>query len=170
MSKEEIQNKIDSISADRDALERTRNKLAGDIALLLRQLAEVEKPKLRHGDFGYRKDGAPRVALSNVCGGKVDRRVGCGSIFSISEFRGEMSVLGNIFDLLKEWSEDLIDFKAICNRHNREFYAQIEDNEITLQTGGDKGEWCWATLAEAEEIWHKLGRVIATLKRRILQE
>ena len=169
MSKEEIQNKIDSISADRDALERTRNKLSGDIALLLKQIAEAEKPKLRHGDFGLwvnEKDwfvvddsGDDRIYIHLLWAGKHDKR---NQWRYDNKFLAKATIFGNIFDLLKEWSEDLEYFEF--DVHHCEINT-VEFPHAPIHIAGN-----WHTLAEAEEIWHKLGRVIATLKKKNPQQ
>lgn len=157
MDNEEIQREIDSISADRDALERTRNKLTGDIALLLQQI-EAKKPKRRHGDFGFDNNSFGRLSLKGIRNQMFSAGSGC----CYDQDRGDKQhpklIFGNIFDLLKEWSEDLEHFEF--DVHKCEINT-VEFAHAPIHIAGN-----WHTLAEAEEIWHNLGRVIATLKRK----
>ena len=154
MNKEEIQNKIDSISADRDALERTRNKLTGDIALLLEQIAEAEKPKLRHGDFG--------LDAGNLSGGNWVHINGktyypSGVISGLSPTNNTIleEKIGNIFDLTKDWGEP---FENYYKYGIRIEISNVDD--IYIDAGGSH-----LTIPKAEEIWHKLGQVIAQTKK-----
>ena len=114
------------------------------------QLAElVEKPKLpklRHGDFGCFRDGTPRICIIDSI---YDEERRCGKSCDIEYY----TILGNIFDLLKEWSED-------SDRANIDgFVLEICGNRIVI--GGRR-----FLIDQATEFWHKLGQMIATLKRK----
>ena len=120
MNKEEIQAKLHNY-------EERLNDVAGEIERLREQLAEAEKPKHRHGDFGFD------------------------------------DTIGNIFDLLKEWSEDLERFEIkVAGRGTLEMKLSDKRLEFSMPVF----QYATATLPEAEEIWHKLGQMIATLKRK----
>ncbi len=157
MNTEKIQNKIDSISADRDALERTRNKLTGDIALLLQQIAESEKPKSRHGDYGIETCGEDTFLRlitnpASVTGLTVSNEYG-----EISPGNKITTVFGNIFDLLKEWSKPFENFYKYGVRIEK----SNSDKDIYLDSGGSH-----LALPEAEEVWLELGKAIFDLKRK----
>ena len=131
---------------------------------------EAEKPKLRHGDFGYDKDGEVCLALY-AQGAKVMRRASDTYLYEWEVSHPTnykvVDILGNIFDLLKEWSEDLEEF-------DNELYAsgiKIDGKYIKIYacTGGNctkKDESCLWNLEAIEKFWHKLGQIIATLKRK----
>ena len=151
MNKEEIQAKLHNYE------ERLKD-VAGEIERLREQLTEAEKLKLRHGDFGYFVDGKARIDIADTMYDKDGR---CGNSID-SEF---YTIFGNIFDLLKEWSEDLEHY-TISPKYGGtiEFHPSLVKHKsihLCVTTFGTH-----LTMVEAEEIWHKLGRIIATLKRK----
>ena len=149
MNKDEIQHKLEQAVKD-------VAKLQVEVEVLEMQLAKVKKPKPRHGDFGYGTTGGPRIALSHNFGFVT---AGDGSLYDHEyEDYNPNPVLGNIFDLLKEWSEDLTFFEFDVHR------CEINTKDFAHAPIHIAGNW--HTSAEAEEIWHKLGRVIATFKRK----
>jgi hypothetical protein len=82
---------------------------------LVRQKAEIEaeKPKLRHGDFGIDKQGNLKVAMNDWS----NRLSSVGSAsFAIDAEYGQATlpevIFGNIFDLMKDWGEDLEEFNV----------------------------------------------------------
>ncbi len=169
MNKQEIQKQIDSISADRDVLERTRNKLTGDIALLLQKIAEAEKPKLGHGDFGITER---RQFFFNDAKRNLSDYYPNQPIFEYEnrEFDGGLdeAVLpikfGNIFNLMEGWDKD---FKNVVMKNSydgRVFLIQkslLAEKDIYLGTedlGHKMG--VYLTIAEAKEICHALGHAI----------
>ncbi|KKK87005.1 hypothetical protein LCGC14_2757590 [marine sediment metagenome] len=122
--------------------------------------AEAEKPKLGHGDFGTNKEGDLRLVIAKTNGvltlaGCV--KLGC-CVETVDEIRKEGFILGNIFDLLKEQSVDLTFFAF--DVHHCEINT-VDFPHAPIHFAGN-----WHTLSEIEEIHHKLGRVIATLKRK----
>jgi len=125
------------------------------------QLAEAEKPKLKlkHGDFGLNEDGDLRLVIEKT--NNVLTLAGCCSLGNCADTLEEMRkngiILGNIFDLLKQWSEDLTYFEFDVH----EYKIDPKQRFAPIKVAGT-----WHTLVEAEEIWHKLGQLIATLKRK----
>ncbi len=132
--------------------------------------AEAEKPKIGHGDFGITNAGHYRIFLSKcVEGFDWSKPVGGHQEYSEIGVIGDenFTFLGNIFDLLKEWSEDLKE--AYAEDEASGIKIEGENIEIYFCTGADcakKDDYCRYKLSEAEEIWHKLGQMIATLKRK----
>jgi hypothetical protein len=149
---EEIQKEIDQNADDRRVLERVKNECTARIAELVRQKAEIEaeKPKLRHGDFGITNSGHYRAFLSEFVKG-YDWGKPTGDHKEYSEIGvmadEDFTVFGNIFDLMEGWGEDLEEF----NVGGRHFKINPGDPESFLQI---------------EEIWHKLGALIMTHKRK----
>lgn len=154
MNKEEIQAKLHNY-------EERLNDVAGEIERLREQLAEAEKPKHRHGDFGFDDTSRPCLVIQKETGSKYELAVASSS-YTYGNDSGAAYVpvitIGNIFDLLKKWSKDLEYFEF--DVHHCEINT-IEFPHAPIHIAGN-----WHTLAEAEEIWHKLGQMIATLKRK----
>lgn len=176
-TKEEIQKEIDQIGADKKALQRTIDSLTGDIAGLLKQLAEAEKPKLGHGDFGILDDYGPYMA------------VGCASDFQVKRneillassggltptpaneevFLNQWHFFGNIFKIMEGWGEPLGKYEKKCRGGNtliisRSHIAPSAAIEFRINKNG-----CYATadIPQAEEIWCKLGHLLMTLKKKL---
>ena len=143
MNKEKIQAKLHNYE------ERLKD-VVNEIERLREQLAEAEEPKIRHGDFGYFKDRTPRICIMDSIYDKEGR---CGKSCDTEYY----SIIGNIFDLLKQWSEDL-DRTDIDG-----FVLEICGDRIVI--GGRR-----FFIKQAEEFWNKLGSMIATLKRKQPQE
>ena len=130
------------------------------------QLAEAEKPKpkLEHGDFGYDHKDRPCMSIRLVEGGLKDVGSQCmhencrGSNEPYcSDYEHITNHLGNIFTLLKQWSEDLTYFEFDVH----EYKIDPKQRFAPIKVAGT-----WHTLAEAEEFWRNLGQMIATLKRK----
>ncbi len=178
MNKEEIQNKIDSISADRDALERTRNKLTGDIALLLQLIAESKKPKLGHGDYGLVWD-EDETHPSRFFISRHEsilwwsRYCGLPSLTPLHHLtKYKYVIFGNIFDLLKEWSEDVEIYKKTgwgCGMLEMRIISK-SSAPFKLIEFRIKNESATFTSVEIDEIWHEFGKMNATLKRKQAKE
>lgn len=151
MNKQEIENKLEQAIKDRQGIN-------DNILWLKEQLAEAEKPKLRHGDFGYSEAGDSCLALL-AQRPRTMRRASSRYLYEETIHNSNFLItncLGNIFDLLKEWSEDVGDIFLHGIRIERSCV-----NEVFIGRGDTH-----LTLVEAEEIWHKLGQKIATLKRK----
>jgi len=92
MNKQELEHKLEQARKDRLAADLT---FENEIISLEKQLAEAEKPKLRHGDYGYFfNDGSPRIVINS---GVYDKHNKCGRI----EDKHFYNILGNIFDELQ---------------------------------------------------------------------
>ena len=154
MTKQEIQAKLHNYE------ERLKD-VAGEIERLREQLAEAEKPKLRHGDFGINKANNARIVLFHYGDSDSGKRDDFGPIGIHSNTAIEP--LGNIFDLLKEWREDLEEFEKKVAGNGT---LKMSLSEKRLEFSMPQLQYATANLAEAEEIWHKLGQMIATLKRK----
>ena len=89
--KKELEHQIQRYETVRDCAEERLNE--PNI-----QLREAKKPELRHGGFGYFKDGTPRICIKDVVYDKLGR---CGNSRDIEYY----NIFGNIFDLLSAWSE-----------------------------------------------------------------
>ena len=158
MDKKEIQNKLEQAKVDKFEINK-------QVQVLEQKLREAEKPKLRHGDFGldYAKNPCIRIRLpgkTTIAVADKDRTYGNDvGVVAIPKI-----IIGNIFDLLKEWSEDLEVWERPTG-HNK-FVFKICGCTIDFHTNS----YCSFNLPEAEEIWHKLGQMIATLKRKNPQE
>lgn len=117
-----------------------KDAIGDHIIKLQKELREAEKPELRHGDFGY-SGKHPRIVLNN-------KKLATGFyIIDDNESDRPTVIYGNIIDLIKEWGEDLEEFD-VGGRH---FKIYPNDPDSFLQI---------------EEIWHKLGQLIFTLKRK----
>ncbi len=145
MDKKEIEHRLEQAKKDRMGIN-------DNICWLKEQLAEAEKPKLGHGDFGISKRGnfiAIKSKSPDHHHGVEPFYEDCWSDGHLYTERNpnDFIVFGNIFDLMKEWGEDLEEFD-VGGRH---FKIYPEDPDSFLQI---------------EEIWHKLGRMIFTRKRK----
>ncbi len=127
------------------------------------QLSELEKPKLRHGDFGINEEGNPRITLFHHGSDGGKREDSC--LFGMC-IDSDYPILGNIFDLLKEWSADLAEVKVGCCDDKLEYHlkATLESNgnfRIGTQT-----DTIVISVKQTEKYWLYLGRMLATQKRK----
>ncbi len=168
MDKQEIQKQIDSISADRDVLERTRNKLTGDIALLLQKIAE--KPKLGHGDFGlwkFRPTNDPKKAIY------IDKHQTKDTIYTdkdewcrnASDDDGRKLIkFGNIFDLMEGWDKDFETWESSpAYKDAIQIMIEVVEGGIFF---GNSGNAATFELKGIIEIWKKLGHAIVNNLRQ----
>jgi hypothetical protein len=144
--------------------------LSTDILISLRaELTEAEKPKLRHGDFGFCWDNTFVVVEQDTLQGtpKAFFADQSGQL-EADENMPEAVIFGNIFDLMKDWGKDLGKYEKKCRGGNtliisRSHIAPSAAIEFRINKNG-----CYATadIPQAEEIWRKLGQMIMTLKRK----
>ncbi len=163
MDKQEIQKQIDSISADRDALERTRNKLTGDIALLLQKIAEAEKPKLGHGDvieWANSQIEGIRIAWESSelsvfeTFNSSGKRKGTASPNPVGNFTHYF----NIFDLMAGWDKDFETWESSLSISEvKRIKIKIVNGNIHFGTLADGAEY---SLENIKEIWKQLGHAI----------
>jgi len=148
MIKEEIEHKLEQAQKDMMGIK-------DNILWLKEQLAEAEKLKPRHGNFGFgtTTDKWPILTLESFDGKMFSAgRLSCEIIGGETQNHPN-PVFGNIFDLLKEWRENL-ERTSIDG-----FVLEICGDRIVI--GGRR-----FLLGQAEEFWHKLGQLIMTLKRK----
>lgn len=120
---------------------------------------EAEKPELRHGDFGISKAGLPWLAVQTMTD-RVKVEVFWWDSADPSHLSNNDFVdsrFGNIFDLMKDWGEDLEEFTYAgvhFEMKGRVLEISIHDELMTI-TG----------LESQIEAWRNLGQMIMTLKR-----
>jgi len=136
--------------------------IKNNIIKLLEQLVESEKPKLRQGDFGVTTrdscDKFNKFIVIKTPKGELEPQyqdgLTDGSSYAKKHFE-EYIIFGNIFGLMKK---DLWYFKFDVHEYK---INTKEFPHAPIHIAGN-----WHTLAEAEEIWRKLGQMIMTLKRK----
>ncbi len=111
-------------------LASTTMSLMETINKLKAEIAAAEKPKLRHGDYGYDVGGKPCAAMRYYDDpGKKLRAVSTTCIHTVdcSEHTEcvPKTVIGNIFDDLKAMKEDLTEFEIEREVHNGEMQAYL---------------------------------------------
>ena len=176
MTKKETQSEIWVYERLRDISEEKLDTLNHQ----LRDLCEAEKLKLRHGDFGiedsqnksqficFRTHNAMIKAPEFIAYHEKNAGKHWTKFMSESEYTDNLIVLGNIFDLSKEWGEPFEEYL----KNNSAMGIQIIDDHIRLYacTGGKgcnkRDDSCYYQIESAERIWRKLGHAIVELKRR----
>jgi len=168
MEKREIKHKLEQARMDRDLAHIQANK---EIDRLEAQLAEAEKSKLRHGDFGLNKNGKERITVfhSGEDGGGRDDYCSIGIVND-----SDITIFGNIFDLMKDWGKNFKNVVLENSYDSRVFLIQkslLNERDIYLGTE-DRGKrmGVYLTKSEAYEIWLKLGHALAELKKKKSQE
>ena len=149
---------------DREILEKSIVDHQAAIDVSKKRLAELDKPKLRHGDYGYNY-GFPRFFYED--NGEmfvINNEIGIHPELVVIAPKAEYIVAGNIFDDLKRNSEDLERF-CVSDRNDKSSFEatkQIDYNSILLEVhrSGLFG------LDKAVEISQKLGQLIAYAKRK----
>ena len=153
MNKEELEHKLEQAKTNSFEINK-------QVQQLEKQLRDVEKPKLRHGDFGIDTDdekgcgsfivmeqstlfGTPKAFFENQMG-----RINADESMS-SDLR-----LGNIFDLLKEWGEDLEEREVAGIR------ISVRNDCIFV------GEYRLSTPEKQELFWKTIAQEYLTLKRK----
>jgi hypothetical protein len=130
-------------------------------------------PQLRHGDYGRcwnERNGARRVFIKNKGDGLVaaNEYGTCIDADEVEGYKDNYIILGNIFDDLARNAEDLERFRAKSTYDSRypgsvEFIKCMGSNDgFNIYTEGG----CTFNTADLVEIHQKLGRLIATAKRR----
>ena len=131
------------------------------------------KPALRHGDYGI-ADSTPVV----ICQmqnkefeliSKDENGANCGACSSTQHYTRKFNNLGNIFDDLKPYSEDLEEFH-IHNQGGNTLQATFR-NQFGMYSNGIEfnieGTVSTASLDQAEEIAKKLLQMVYTAKRKL---
>ncbi len=150
----------------RNKLEKIVEDLQEKLTKTQQELAELDEPKLRHGDYGTRPENTYFVCIQSNIRGKLEYANECGLVQDSDLTQPLIS--GNIFDDLKRNSEDLRDWhspeaegKGVVQKES--IIMRLKGPDIWLGTCGNSA---WYTLDQATEIHQKLGRLIATAKRR----
>lgn len=143
------------------------------LAWLRKRLDEPEKPKLRHGDFGVDEktgEGLLIVHQQNRTHPIIsfnESAAPCGKISDGRHCTRTVTKLCNVYDLLREQFEDLTEFKVGCtNDKSLDFHLRAElhrDNSFRIGTGTNT---IIISAKQTEKYWRKLGRMIATHKRK----
>ena len=171
MTKKETQSEIWVYERLRDISEEKLDTLNHQ----LRDLCEAEKLELGHGDFGYvwdegEKEKPSRFVVTNHKGGLYwSRHSGLPSLIPLVHLtEHKYTILGNIFDLLKEWGEPFEEYL----KNNSAMGIQIDDDHIMFFacTGGKgcnkENDSCYYQIESAERFWRSLGHAIVELKRK----
>ena len=139
--------------------------------------AEAEKPKRRHGDFGITNAGHYRIFLSKcVEGFDWSKPVGGHQEYSEIGVIGDedFTVLGNIFDLLKEQSVDFNRYEEVimdsadgCDMVIIEPSARSKDKIfVGSMLRGQRQLGIHLSESELQGFWMVLGTALFTLKRK----
>lgn len=160
MDKKEMQKRICCLEGD-------CKNLKTEIGILKAELAEAEKPKLKHGDFGISFNTFGRLTLKGLNGKMFSAGLGC----CYDPDRGDKDhpkvIFGNIFKMMDGWGKDLTEFKTGCTTDDRlEYYLKA-----TLENNGDyrigtQDNTIIISANQVEIYWRKLGRMIMTRKRK----
>ncbi len=161
--KKEIE-KLDSFRSDCEGkmvtLSAALDEFITMVAALKAQLdlADAEKPKLRHGDWWFTFDGYVNMFMKEHSGEQRDflARDDCILTNIGSDYHGE-TIQGNIFDDLKAQSKPLYKFTADVHHYGFDFK---NFPQAPIQIAGN-----WHTLEEAKEISSKIQRVIFTAEK-----
>lgn len=136
------------------------------------------KPEIRHGDYGYRRQGGtgkvctnePRVFIKLDGSIKGFDETGCCTQQDANEdTASSYKIFGNVFDLIKEKDcegEDLEKFEWDCCKIKLTPYGRIELHCAISTTFLLKGSPCSYSISNAQKIHEKLGQIIATAKRK----
>lgn len=148
------------------SMETAKNKLQGFFE-------KPKKPKLKHWDYGYHRDGSKRLFLKTDKGLRAIYENGkdANETSTAGAIRDQLyTILGNISSDLERMKEDLKEFevKASLNEKTIEVGRSIEPNDLIFFGVGIPGkrEIMHINLDKATEIHQKLGQVIATAKRK----
>ena len=133
------------------------------IAKAEQELTALDKPELRHGDYGFKGPGVSRLMINSPSGSGELIIAGCDT----SHANGKVKIkLGNIFDDLKAMSEDLEKFEAKNKGGAYENVFRISCTEgITIENKAD-GAMIHFAPEQYQEIRQKLSRLMATAKKR----
>ena len=178
MNKQEIENLIEKYDNLVDEIQTKVEETQGKIEIMQKlkkeiqeQLAEKPNPKLRHGDYGYDKDGEAAMIVRLDGNEKMTAMTteGVYENLELPLISAPTTILGNIFDDLNAKAEPLEEFEMhpafggrkveISGKKTGGIWMGIMNTYDTLDKKGAR-----LSLAEAEEIHRSLGRVIAFAK------
>ena len=144
--------------AKKAIIDKHRGLIDALMADVEKELAEAEKPELRHGDWWIKEGVGINIFLKEHVGARREFVATKDFVLTNigSDYNGE-PILGNIFDDLKALSEPLLSFQADVHTYSFDF---INLPQTPIQIAGN-----WHTLKEAKEICMKIQRVIYTAKQ-----
>ena len=160
-NKEKKQVQIEQIEKAEALLVKEREQLQSELSALA-------KPELRHGDYGFDFNGSRCMVIVDnkhqLC--DVGIRLHPPSEYGSSLYHVKTK-LGNIFDDLAALAEPLESFEVVARSVMSGFVAKIiiDEGEIVIDMGGSHDTWIF-NIDKATEIHRKLGRLIATAKRK----
>jgi len=159
---EQCQADIATLEAERDGLQK-----------------ELEKPKLRHGDYGYDFEGDPCMSLQLHNGAGCTLHRSCAgkkyayTCKTLNACYVPKVVLGNIFDDLERNSKDLEKFEVKSTHFHGKFKRKLEfimvrphETGCVNIYGENSKDYGTFEREDIIEIYQKLGQLIATAKRR----
>lgn len=168
MNKEQIKAKIEQVVKGEKAFAEAA---AEEKAKLQSELSALDKPELRHGNYGTTSYGDfCMTVLSHNAKGRTGpfRQVGSTYMYETdlsdcSTWKME-TILGNIFDDLADRAEPLEQFKVERDFLNI-FKAYINDDRIQIEViCGKQSTTVLFDLDQATEIAHNILREVATAK------
>ena len=164
----EAQVKLEQANTDCDAMELNRTNVSTEIAELKAKLAEEQKPKLRHGDYGLDCMGSRSVIAINQ-GGRLVKSMAngytdCYNAVCIQNHR--YPVLGNIFDDLKAIQEDVTEFEIEgCGFKLRVTISGTDIAISVIEPGQGEMKTTYIPQQRQAELVLKLRQMGATVKR-----
>ena len=134
------------------------------------RLADLDKPQLRHGDYGYDEDGDPRITLTEW---EAGRFTFAGDYSLVKrDLKSELTVkykTGNIFDDLKRNSNDLTEFYG-SGQYDK---SAKMDKTFSCSINGYDSVWMRIntgsslfTIEEFKKICQQSNQLLATLERK----
>lgn len=163
MNKEEIEKDLIKIQAQINACVTMKVSFENRIKELEKQLAEAEKPKLRHTDFGYSTAKIPFIMIKDKVQWLSPEHCIVSGISPDNSTFTE-GVFFNLLDLMKDWDKDFKEFVVFGQYNFTGFIPFDEPDKIRLKIEGGESTF---TLPELKEIWLELGKGIAYLKRNL---
>jgi hypothetical protein len=161
--------KRNAIFADIESLTANEKEADAEIEALKAKLAEESKPKLRHGDYGYDKEGDPCLYLcaqSKDHGDGPMRRCSSAWLYEYEITNDSFKIvtlIANIFDDLKALQEGVTEFEIGC------FKVDICSGFLYITDWYDKdddGDIAELPIEDLSAFVLKLRQMEATLKRR----
>ncbi len=153
----EHKKKLEALDKRAEELQANLQKFRVELGITAKELAALDKPKLRHGDYGYDDAGNPCIRIYNYHKAFVvadqDRAYGSDvGIVAVPKIN-----IGNIFDDLKRNQEDLEEFEI------NQCKVSLDGRGIWLRQGKDY------VLIEPQYFTNfvqKLGVMDATIQRK----
>lgn len=164
MTKEEFEAKLHNCEERLEDVTKSIKEAGERLAKL------VEKPKLRHGDFGLDDELYVVVSQKTLLGSPKAIFASTAGLINADESMSSDTCFGNIFDLMKGWGEPFENITLKSSYEDRKFLIQTSllttrDIYLGVEERG-KRMGVYLTKAEAYKIWCKLGHALMELKRK----